>query len=75
MSQGPLSSDKYMADWKDDTGHKHSGHRLGLNVLFTDGHVEFVKYGSKAPVTIEGQHPRALVTQLGIWSYIMGGWG
>jgi prepilin-type N-terminal cleavage/methylation domain-containing protein/prepilin-type processing-associated H-X9-DG protein len=47
----------------------------GSNVLYMDGHVEFVRYGTKAPVTTEGNHPDALVRAAGGWMYLTGGFG
>jgi prepilin-type N-terminal cleavage/methylation domain-containing protein/prepilin-type processing-associated H-X9-DG protein len=46
----------------------------GSNVLYMDGHVEFVKYGEKPPVTSKGQGME-LITQAAIWMYMMGGFG
>jgi prepilin-type N-terminal cleavage/methylation domain-containing protein/prepilin-type processing-associated H-X9-DG protein len=37
----PLASDKYVEGFEDADG-RHSGHRGGMNVLYTDGSVRFV---------------------------------
>jgi prepilin-type N-terminal cleavage/methylation domain-containing protein/prepilin-type processing-associated H-X9-DG protein len=46
----------------------------GSNVLYLDGHVEFAKYGEKAPVTSEGSGME-LVTQTAAWMFMVGGYG
>lgn len=52
----------------------------GSNVLYLDGHVEFVRYGSKYPVTVldaSNSDPRALGRggHVGNWMQLVGGWG
>ncbi len=46
----------------------------GANVLYMDGHVEFVRYNTKAPIMTQGVD-RELKTQAGIWMYRAGGYG
>jgi prepilin-type processing-associated H-X9-DG protein len=44
----------------------------GSNVLFMDGHVEFIKYNDKAPISTQsGGNSKAL----GWWMYLYGGYG
>ncbi|MBX3178309.1 MAG: hypothetical protein KF886_13185 [Candidatus Hydrogenedentes bacterium] len=47
----------------------------GSNVLYMDGHVEFVRYETKAPLIIKAQDPMALVTQIAGINWLMGGHG
>jgi prepilin-type processing-associated H-X9-DG protein len=47
----------------------------GSNVLYMDGHVEFVRYGSKFPVTSEAEHPEALTWAARGYMYLTGGFG
>ncbi len=48
----------------------------GSNVLYLDGHVEFVKYNTKPPCISKGSGvSMELVTQLGPWMYLVGGYG
>jgi len=47
----------------------------GSNVLYMDGHVEFVRYRTKAPMTTEGAHPMALVNEMSEINWVMGGHG
>ena len=46
----------------------------GSNVLYMDGHVEFVRFQSKMPLITKGPNG-SLMTQAGIWMYMMGGYG
>jgi len=46
----PLASDKYVEGFEDSDG-KHSGHRGGMNVLYTDGSVRFVAEKDLDPKT------------------------
>ncbi len=46
----------------------------GSNVLYMDGHVEFVRYQSKMPVESQGTAPE-MRTQVGVWMYMAGGYG
>lgn len=46
----PLASDKYVRGYEDEGG-VHDGHR-GVNVLYTDGSVSFVKSSSLPPDTL-----------------------
>ncbi len=46
----------------------------GSNVLYMDGHVEFVRYQEKMPIESQGTPPE-LRTQVGIWMYMAGGYG
>lgn len=47
----------------------------GSNVLYMDGHVEFVRYGTRAPMTTEGEDPMALVNEMSGINWVMGGHG
>jgi len=48
----------------------------GSNVLYMDGHVEFVKFGAKTPCMVQpASELPALGTQFGIQSYFFGGYG
>ncbi len=46
----------------------------GSNVLYMDGHVEFVRFQEKHPLQTRGVGME-LKTQAGIWMYMMGGYG
>jgi prepilin-type processing-associated H-X9-DG protein len=46
----PLASDKYVDGFEDAAG-RHSGHRGGMNVLYTDGSVRFVHEADLDPVS------------------------
>jgi prepilin-type processing-associated H-X9-DG protein len=46
----PLASDKYADGFQDANG-RHSGHRGGMNVLYTDGSVRFVREEDLDPET------------------------
>jgi len=61
-----------------DTGVARMNHVPGgSNVLYMDGHVEWVRYGSKFPVKdsdpVEGSNVAGAV--LTVWSALFGGWG
>lgn len=52
----------------------------GSNVLYMDGHVEWVRYGEKYPVAVldeTNSHPNALGrgSHVGNWMQLVGGWG
>jgi prepilin-type N-terminal cleavage/methylation domain-containing protein/prepilin-type processing-associated H-X9-DG protein len=47
----------------------------GSNVLYMDGHVEFVRYKTKMPLTTEAVHPMALANGTSEINWIMGGHG
>ena len=49
----------------------------GANVLYMDGHVEFIRYGEKAPISSDSPtgHERDLITQTASWMYLFGGYG
>lgn len=47
----------------------------GSNVLYMDGHVEFVRFRSKAPLILEGSDPMALVGEIAAINWLMGGHG
>lgn len=47
----------------------------GSNVLYMDGHVEFVRYKTKAPVITQGPHPMALVNEMSGINWVIGGHG
>ena len=48
----------------------------GSNVLYLDGHVEFVRFGDKPPVTNRATgHALELVGQFGMWMFLVGGYG
>jgi prepilin-type processing-associated H-X9-DG protein len=46
----PLAADKYVEGFE-DTGGRHSGHKGGMNVLYTDGSVRFLTEKDLDPVT------------------------
>ncbi len=46
----------------------------GSNVLYMDGHVEFLKYNTKMPMLNKGTGME-LKTQVGLWMYLFGGYG
>jgi len=47
----------------------------GSNVLFMDGHVEFIKYKSAMPIESPANTNSNLSSQMAAWSNLMGGWG
>lgn len=47
----------------------------GSNVLYMDGHVEFVRYNSKPPMLSVAQHPDALANRTSFVTFLMGGFG
>ncbi len=49
----------------------------GANVLYMDGHVEFIRYNSKAPIMSISPSGNStdLITQTGAWMYLFGGYG
>jgi prepilin-type N-terminal cleavage/methylation domain-containing protein/prepilin-type processing-associated H-X9-DG protein len=47
----------------------------GSNVLYMDGHVEFVKYGDKAPIASPPNTVGNLDSQIRIWNFLIGGYG
>ncbi len=47
----------------------------GANVLYMDGHVEFVKLGAKMPVQPNAGGPNEFRRVFGWWSWQFGGWG
>lgn len=47
----------------------------GSNVLYMDGHVEFIKYKSEAPLLTEGEVSNALVGEISGINFLMGGHG
>ncbi len=47
----------------------------GSNVLYMDGHVEFVKYRSKMPLTNTPATPNAYNRYANFWMFTVGGWG
>jgi prepilin-type N-terminal cleavage/methylation domain-containing protein/prepilin-type processing-associated H-X9-DG protein len=53
----PLSSDKYIEGYEDGTG-THQGHKKGMNVLMTDGSVNFANENSD--VLTEEKIPKGL---------------
>jgi len=48
----------------------------GSNVLYMDGHVEFIRYKSKAPVTSKaGENTAAMIRDMAAWMFMYGGYG
>jgi len=47
----------------------------GSNVLYMDGHVEFVKFGEKAPVASPANTNSNLSSQIKAWNFLFGGYG
>jgi prepilin-type processing-associated H-X9-DG protein len=46
----------------------------GSNVLYMDGHVEFIKFNSKPPVYMTGDSPWSFCRDQNFWPWT-GGWG
>jgi len=48
----------------------------GSNVLYMDGHVEWVRYGDKVPCLADGgRGTNEFRQKFGWWMWVMGGWG
>jgi prepilin-type N-terminal cleavage/methylation domain-containing protein/prepilin-type processing-associated H-X9-DG protein len=47
----------------------------GSNVLYMDGHVEFIRYQSKMPIESPPNTHSNLSSQMANWSNLVGGWG
>ena len=47
----------------------------GANVLYMDGHVEFLRYGTKAPIQSPDNTHSNLDSQIKMWNFLWGGFG
>ena len=47
----------------------------GSNVLYMDGHVEFVRYGAKDPIANPPNTVNNLNSQMSLWVVLVGGFG
>ncbi len=47
----------------------------GCNVLYMDGHVEYVRFGEKAPIASRNNTVSNLDSQIIMWNFMLGGYG